>query len=219
MFLAAAISLIASLPLIQAEFPFELNADTDPLTLSELADRYCIGPDGDHRLTWHLAEQDGFVWLTADQFPNLRLLSGAGNNLRGLEKTIDGVQIRVLTSAYAMTVPDDGKSYFRQCWVTASPYDAGDAERGLNALLGVRRFRADNTLVYAWIPQVDGSRRSVSRRIYMRRNMTLSNEQGLRQATLKSYQGGTFIGYRSPRDRETYRLFDWAGPEPVSAPE
>jgi len=197
----------------------EPDGGRDRPTLTELADRYCIGPDGDHRLTWHLAEQDGFTWLTADQFPNLRLISGAGNNLRGLEKNIDGVQIRVLTSALSWSAPDDGQSYFRQCWISASLYDSNHAEREMDALLGVRRFKSKNTWIYAWIPRIDGHRSAINRRTYRRQHLTLAREQGLREVTLQHYQGGTFIGYRSPRDRDTYRLFDWAGPEPVAAPE
>lgn len=192
--------------------------DDDEIILSQAADRYCIRPDGDHRLTWHLAEEDGFSWLTPASFPRLRIHTSADANLRGLEKTINGVNIRVLTSAFSQTHPGDGHTYFRQCWVSASNYNQQDAERELNDLLGIRRFRSRNVLIYAWIPQADGSQRAINRRIYMRRNLTLAREQGLRQVTLKQYGAATFIAYRSPRTRETYRLFDWAGPEPVAAP-
>ncbi len=199
--------------------PTELTFDQDQRTLPEIANRYCIAPDGDHRLTWQLAEEDGFSWLNHTHFPNLRIRTTPNVNLRGLEKSIDGITYRVLTTAYSHTSRDDGHSFFRQCWVSASAYDINDAEQELNNMLGVRRFRSQRTLIYAWIPQIDGSRRTVIRRVYMRKNLTLAREQGLRQVTLARYGTASFIGYRSPRDEATYRLFDWAGPEPVASPE
>lgn len=189
------------------------------LQLAELADRYCIEPDGDHRLTWHRAEQDGFAWITPDDAPNLRLPSALGTNLRGLKKTVDGVEIQVLTSAFSWIAPDDGQSFFRQCWVSASVSDVNSVRRDVRAILGVHDFKSLEVVIFAWIPTADGGRTSVSRRDYRRRHLTLAREQGMRQVLVRQYENGVFVSYTSPRDEATYRDFDWAGPEPVAAPE
>ena len=46
----------------------------------------------------------------------------------------------------------------------------------------------------------------------------LAREQGLRQLTLSSRDGGVFLGYASPRTEDTYEGLDWSGPEPVPRP-
>lgn len=185
-------------------------------TLTDRADRYCIQPDGDHRLTWHLAERDGYALMNNAEYARLRLPGTGG--LRAFSKFEDGVEYRILTAAYVQTGPS-GIAYFRRCWISASAYDVDDADREMRTLLGFRHFRADGTFVFAWLPQTDGTMRPVSRRIYMRSNLKMADEEGLRQVAIKPYQGQVFISYASPRDEATYRDFDWAGPEPVVTPD
>lgn len=191
----------------------------EPLDLVALAERYCVVPDGDHRLTWTLAERDGFSWLSEDNFPGLRLPSAIGENLRGLSNLVDGREVRVLTSAFSWVAPGDGQTYFRQCWVSASDYDLGRARLDLRSALGVPGFTSKQVHIYAWVPRADGSNRVVSRRDYRRRHLTMAREEGLRQVSLRQHGRAVFIGYTSPRDRATYEQFDWAGPEPVPAPQ
>ena len=188
-------------------------------SLADLAWRFCIEPDGDHRLTWHRAEQDGFRWMTPDDVPNLYLPGTFGPDLRGLEKTSDGTTIRILTSAFRWTSPGDGRTFFRQCWLSASAADLGRTRADLGALLDVRPFRSKEVIVFAWIPLPDGTSSSVPRRDYLRNVLTLSRDHGMRQIMLRQYDASVFIGYSSPRDEATYREFDWAGPEPIDAPE
>ena len=187
----------------------------DPESLTSRAERYCIDPDGDHRLTWHRAEQDGFTLLSNAEYARLRLPGTGG--LRAFSKTEHGIEYRILTAAHSETGPS-GIAYFRRCWVSSSQYSIDDANRELRDLLGFRHFRAKNTFVYAWIPQTDGTLRPVSRRIYMRSSLRMAAEQGLRQVSAKQYEDQVFISYASPRDRAIYRDFDWAGPEPVVDP-
>jgi hypothetical protein len=191
------------------------DPDFDP-TLSDMAARYCIEPDGDHRLTWTLAERDGFEVMPSADHERLRM-PGLGG-VRGFSKTERGVEYRILTAAYGQTGPT-GRAYFRRCWLSASVYAIDDANRELRDLLGFRPFRVKESSLYAWIPLTDGSRRPVSRRTYMRRALRLADEQGLREVSAKQYGPQVFISYASPRDRATFREFDWAGPEPVAAPD
>jgi hypothetical protein len=188
-------------------------------SLADLADRYCIDPDGDHRLTWHRAEQDGFRWMTPEDIPRLHLPGTFAPNLRGLQRTSQGTTIRILTSAFRWTAPDDGRTFFRQCWISASTGNLDETRKDLGVLLNVRSFRSREVVVFAWIPRPNGAPTSVSRRDYLRRVLTLSREQGMRQIMLRQYEGSVFVGYSSPRDEATYRDFDWAGPEPMAAPE
>jgi hypothetical protein len=188
-------------------------------SLADLADRYCIEPDGDHRLTWHRAEQDGFRWMTPDDIPRLYLRGSFGPHLRGLQRTSDGTTIRILTSAFHWTSPGDGETFFRQCWLSTTDDEFRQTQQDLTGLLDFRPFRSKEVVIFAWIPRPDGTREPVSRRDFARQHLTLSREQGMRRIFLRQYDGGVFVGYSSPRDEATYRDFDWAGPEPVAAPE
>ncbi len=53
-------------------------ATSGPQTLVDLADRYCIGPDGDHELTWAQAVRDGMTPLEPNDFQGLRLPGARG---------------------------------------------------------------------------------------------------------------------------------------------
>jgi hypothetical protein len=185
---------------------------------ADLADRYCIEPDGDHRLTWHRAEQDGFIRMTPADIPRLYLPGSFAPNLRGLQRTSNGTTIRILTSAFRWSSPGDGESFFRQCWVSTTDDAFRRTQQDLTRLLDLRPFRSREVVIFAWIPQPDGGKTPVSRRDYHRQHLTLSRERGLRQVFLRQYDAGVFLGYSSPRDEATYRDFDWAGPEPVAPP-
>ncbi len=189
------------------------------LSLSEMTDRYCIGPDGDHRLTWTLLEQDGFAPLSPDAFETLHLRGTVANGIRAFSKVEGDRELRVLTSSSWLRVPDQGQTFYRWCWVSVSPESMSQAERDMREAMDGRGFRVERVRLFAWIPRPDGLNEAVSRRDYMREGNTLAREQGMRQVTLRAYEGAVFVGYASPRDEATYREFDWAGPEPVPAPE
>lgn len=72
------------------------NDGLSAIELYHFTDRYCIRTDGDHQLTWGLAESDGWVVLDPSQFEGLSL-PGA-RQLRGYETVREGVRLRVLTA-------------------------------------------------------------------------------------------------------------------------
>lgn len=197
---------------------FGASLSQDDLPVIEMADRYCIAPDGDHRMTWHLADRDGFSPLSPDQFSKARTPGVINTTLRGFGKNLENREIRVLTAASWIRSGDQGLSHYRWCWVSSSDEDIGDVDHQMRRLIGSRGFRAAQSRVFAWIPRPDGSLEPVSRRVFMRSGWALAREQGLRHITTRRFGNGVFIGYASPRDEATYRDFDWSGPEPVPAP-
>lgn len=190
----------------------------EPL-LADLADQLCVTPDGDHRMTWQYAERDGFSLLRAEDFPGLTTPSVHGDTLRGFAKTIDGRELRVLTGASFISAPDQGITYYRWCWVWASPDRLDGVVRTLQSRFDTRGFRNEKVRLFAWIPRPDEVVEPVSRRRYLREHNALAREQGMRQVMVRQVGDGVSIGYASPRDEATYREFDWAGPEPVPVPE
>lgn len=207
------IALIVSVALLYAP-----DAETEVERLIDSADRYCIQPDGDHRMTWHLAERDGFAPLSPDTFGGARTPGIIGSTLRGFSKIVDGREVRVLTAASWLRAPEQGLTYFRWCWVSSSHDDIATVDGQLRRHLGWRGFRVERSRVFAWIPRPDGELEPVSRRIFMGEGVALAREQGLRQLLTRRSGDAVFIGYASPRDEATYRDFDWAGPDPVPAP-
>lgn len=190
-----------------------------PQSLAAMAEQYCVGPDGDHRLTWSRIRDDGFRPIPSDSVEGLNLRGSVASALRGFERIEDGRQYRVLTSSGLMFMPDQGTTYYRWCWVSSSRADRGRVDAELQALLSTRGFRVGPVRMFAWIPRPDGSLEPVSRRVYMRQGNELARTQGLRQLTTRQYEDGVFIGYASPRDEATYRGFDWRGPDPVPRPD
>lgn len=187
--------------------------------LVDMAVRYCIDPDGDHRLTWALAERDGFSVISADEVSGLRLRGSVASALRGFRKIEDGKQIQILTSSSFLRAPDQGTTYYRWCWVSSSSDRFDGVNRGLAEFLRVPSFRVEKVRLFAWIPRPGGTTDVVSRRQYLEHGNPLAREQGMRQVTTRQLGDGVSVGYASPRDEATYRDFDWAGPEPVPAPE
>ncbi|MDP3404932.1 MAG: hypothetical protein Q8S03_09590 [Brevundimonas sp.] len=194
-------------------------AQTSDGSLADRVDRYCIRPDGDHRMTWQRAEEDGYVALAPGDVPDLRLISTFAPALRGFRRVEGDREFRILTSSGRIMSPDQGVSYFRWCWVSASEDDRGRVDRDLAALLGQRGFRVERVRMFAWLPRPDGGSEAVSRRVFLRSGWQMAREQGLRQVTTRQSGRGVFVGYGSPRDEATYRDFDWAGPEPLQSPD
>lgn len=193
------------------------SQSSEPLAV--LANRYCIRPDGDHRATWQFITDDGFTPLTAEDFPNLRLPGSFERHIRAFRRFDGPLEIRVITAASRIRAPDQGISFYRWCWVSSSIAEVRQVESDIRELVGVRSFRVEGaTRLFAWIPRPDGSNEAVSRRVFMREGWVLAREQGLRQLTLTSRDGGVFLGYASPRTEETWEGFDWSGPEPVPRP-
>lgn len=189
------------------------------MSLAEMADRYCVGPDGDHRMTWMLAEQDGFVSLGPEDVPQSGIPGIQNDVLRGLRLRIEGTEFRLLTAANRVVAADQGTTYFRRCWVSSSRADRRRVDAEFQREFATRGFRVGPVRMFAWIPRPDGSLEPVSRRVYMRQGNELARTQGLRQLTTRQYEDGVFIGYASPRDEATYRGFDWRGPDPVPRPD
>lgn len=184
-----------------------------------LFNRYCIGPDGDHRATWQYVEDDGFVPLTPDDIPDPIRRGTFVLTLRGFKKTIGPNEVRVITGANRTRIPDQGATYFRWCWLSSTASDAAEANRQMREILGQRGFRSERVRVYAWIPRPDEVLEPISRRRYFEESNIIARTQGLRQVFVRENDGVVFMAYASPRTEETYQYFDWSGPEPVPAPQ
>lgn len=213
------LSLVLSLCLAGTSGTSSASTWQSSASLAELALRYCIDPDGDHRLTWALAERDGFSVISEAEVSGLRLRGSVASALRGFRKVEDGKQTQVLTSSSFLRAPDQGTTYYRWCWVSSSSNGFDGVNRDLTEFLRVPSFRVDKVRLFAWIPRPDGTSELVSRRRYLDQGNPLARDQGMRQVTIRRLGDGVSIGYASPRDEATYREFDWAGPEPVPAPE
>lgn len=188
--------------------------------LVDLAERLCVSADGDHRLTWHRAGAEGFVPIDpADFGGRLTAIGVEDASLRGFTRTTDSVEYRVLTAATWIQAPDQGQTFYRWCWVSASPTRLDPVVQSLQAHFEDRGFRSERVRLFAWIPRPEGVVERISRRAYMRSHNLLAREQGMRQVMVRQIGDGVSVGYASPRDEATYREFDWVGPEPVSAPE
>ena len=171
--------------------------------LAGLADRYCIGPDGDHVWTWSLAAGEGWTPLQPEEFANLRL-PGA-RQLRGFTKTIGGTEVRLLTAVNRMTGMGAGVTYYHLCWVSADPAVRREVDSAIAELVGVDRFRQDDAFVYAWIPGPDDTRREVSRREWSRYAQALAREDGLRMVLTGATQSRVSVTYMTA----TQDCADW----------
>jgi hypothetical protein len=167
--------------------------------LVDNAQSYCVDADGDHRLTWARATDDGFIELKGDDFANLRL-PGA-RQLRGYEKIVDGITLRVLTAHNRIRGGDLGTTFFDLCWVSADPINRLDVDREVNNQTQIDSFRQEGARVYAWVPAVgDGQRRIVSGREFRRRGHAIAREDGMRMLITNDYLGMVGIAYMSPTD-------------------
>ncbi|WP_156320372.1 hypothetical protein [Brevundimonas sp. AAP58] len=152
-----------------------------------MADRYCIRPDGDHPLTWALAESDGWVVLDPSQFEGLSL-PGA-RQLRGYETVRDGVRLRILTANNRFRGWNAGITYFNLCWVSAEPFDRQELDEEIRSQLAIPGFRQEGARVYAWVPLPNGGRRIVGSREFQRRFHAIAREDGMRMLLSNDRQG------------------------------
>ena len=163
------------------------------IDLADLADLYCVAADGDHDITWNRAEADGFSALTPEQFKNLRL-PGA-RDLRGYSRTVDGVEVRVLTARNTMSGMGGGATPFHLCWVSARPLDRREVERSFQHSLGQRGFRQERARMFLWVPQPDGSNKPISRREWSRYGQSIQREMDARTLLINDYRGMTAVTY------------------------
>ena len=163
--------------------------------LVEIADRYCISPDGDHSWTLDLALHNEYQPLTPDLFENLRL-PGA-RQLRGVSRTIGGSEVRILTAKNRIRY-GGVTTYFHVCWVAADPASRRDVDSEVRRFLDVGRFRQEGALVYAWLPQPDGTRRTVRRKAFELQGFALSRDQGMRLVLTNQYLDQVSITYMRP---------------------
>lgn len=176
--------------------PLAAQTPPEPVDLIDLAQRYCIGPDGDHELTWSRAVRDGYVELSPEDFPNLRL-PGA-RRLRGFTRMTDGIELRILTAVNRISGGGQGETPFHLCWVSADPFERAAVDRELGGWLGVGRFRQAGAWVHAWTPGEEGGRRSVSRREFQRRGMAIAREDGMRLVLTNQHGRMVAITYMTP---------------------
>lgn len=167
-----------------------------PDDLYDMAERYCIGPDGDHELTQALAEHDKMRPITAEDFPGLRL-PGA-RRLTGYTAELDGVVFRVLTARNRIRGGGGGITFFHLCWVSAEPMNRRAVDRTLQRETGIRGFRQEGARVFAWVPGPDGARLVVDLREWRRRNQAIAREDGMRMILTNQHQGMTAVTYMTP---------------------
>jgi len=186
-------------PLIVAALSVPNSAHAQSFSAADLyqmADRYCIGPDGDDDLTWALATHDGLSELRPEAFDELNL-PGA-RQLRGRTTVRDGVEVRVLTARNKIFGGGGGDTYFRLCWVSAEPMDRGQVDREVRRETGIPGFRQDGARLYGWVPLPEGQRRVVGRREWQRRGQSIAREEGMRMILTNDYRGMTAITYLTP---------------------
>lgn len=172
-----------------------------PGDLYAMTERYCIRPDGDHPLTWALAESDGSVALDPSQFEGLRL-PGA-RQLRGYETLRDGVRLRVLTANNRFRGWGAGITFFNLCWVSAEPFDRGSVDREVRSWLGFNGFRQEGARVYASVPLPDGDRRVVGLREFQRRSHAIAREEGMRMILTNDRLGMVAMTYMTAAPDQT----------------
>ena len=169
------------------------------LDLLELAERYCLEPDGDHELTWAIAAHDGYTAFTRDDFQGLR--TPGARQVRGYSKTRDGVEIRVLTSVKRQW---EGPGFtgaianLHLCWVSANPLPRREVDEATQEFLGRARFRIKDAWVHAWLPQPDGTRLPVGRSDFERQWVLLYRDKGMRSVLTGDYAGWSSITYMRP---------------------
>lgn len=187
-FLGVALALVAGSP----------TPATAQVDLVNLLDRLCLYPDGDHVLTYSMAVADGWQPLTAETMGRL-FLPGVFN-LRGFTKTVDGVELRVLTERGRRTSHVSRESApYRHCWVSADPADPRDVRRALEDELKLSSFRMKSARVYPWFDTAEGRQR-VSRISFERRYEQLVNA-GMRMVTLAWHGDQVILGYVTPSAR------------------
>ncbi|MCZ8164020.1 MAG: hypothetical protein O9246_01360, partial [Brevundimonas sp.] len=128
-----------------------------PPSLAELADYYCIAPDGDHRMTWTRAQQDGFVSLRPEDVPQAGLPSIHDDTLRGYRRVSADGEFRIFTAATWIRSPDQGTTFYRWCWVSSSRDDRRRVDDEFQREFATRGFRVGPVRMFAWIPRPDGS--------------------------------------------------------------
>lgn len=178
--------------------PARARSDVGPDDLYAMTERYCTRPDGDHPLTWALAESDGWVVLDPSQFEGLRL-PGA-RRLRGYETVRDGVRLRVLTANNRFRGWGAGTTYFSLCWVSAEPFNRRDLDEVIRSQLSMPGFRQEGARVYAWVPMPDGGRRIIQSWEFNRRFHAISREEGMRMILTNDRLGMVALTYLSPVD-------------------
>jgi len=143
-----------------------------------------------------MAAHYGWTPITAEDVGNLTL--PGVRQLRGFRKEIDGVEVCLLTAVNRWRGGGHGETNFHLCWVSADPINRRLVDDELHDLLDVRRFRQGDALAYAWIPQEDGSRRSVSRSQWERGGHGLTRREGMRMVLTNQHRNMVAITYLTP---------------------
>ncbi|RZM31537.1 MAG: hypothetical protein EOP67_32480 [Sphingomonas sp.] len=136
--------------------------EDEPFDLAAAAERYCFSAFGNHVLGRQRAEDDGFTYLTAADVDSVRLPGPRW--LRGMHKTINGVEVRLLTSMIRIRGGGQGENYFRACWVSATPWSRAPVDARIRQIVDTPRFRNRDAWVYAWTTSPDGRQHPVNRR-------------------------------------------------------
>lgn len=176
-----------------------VHAQPNNRQLVDLAERFCIEPDGDHELTWAIAAHDGYEPFTRDDFPGLR--TPGARQVRGYSKAFEGSQVRVLTSVKRQW---EGPGFngaianLHVCWVSVNPGSRREVDRSIQDHAGPVRFRLKDTWVHAWLPQPDGSRLPVDRSQFERQWVQLYRDNGMRSILSGDYGGWVSITYIRP---------------------
>lgn len=192
-----------------------------PDDLMQEFDTLCLGPSGDRDLTWAWAVRKGYEPLDPAAFERLRILAFA-RDLRGMSRTVDGVEYRVLAARGSMApVGTNEWGFYSLCWVSAEPSDRRQVRRLVEREFRLPSFVQGNARIFAWIETAEG-RRPIRRPEFERRMVgPIMQEQDLRLVSLASYADGqVMLGYMKRRDPDAgdVEFFERRGREPPAVP-
>lgn len=194
------ITLLTILFALQAAPVFaQTNDDADEPNLLELAESFCLDPDGDHELTWALAAHRGYRPLTGEDFPGLR--TPGARRLRGFTKRFGTTDIRIMTAVnrYAHRPREIGAAVnLHLCWVSANPATRGPIDNELRDYMGVRRYRQGGAFAYAYTQEADGKRKGVRRSDFNSRFIETARDHDMRVVMSNEALGWVSITYWRP---------------------
>ncbi|MGA0544197.1 hypothetical protein ACO2Q1_02880 [Brevundimonas sp. VNH65] len=173
-----------------------------PPPLLEELERLCLRAKGDHVWTWSWARASGFEDMDPSAVTTFSLW-GFARDLRGMTRTVDGVEYRLMTAiGGSRPVGSDARTDGHQatfCWVSARPQDRRRTVADVGRLLRVPSYRVGNSRLFPWLEQ-DGERRRVSRTAFERDFHRLVREDHMQLVSVTHDKDWVHLGYFRRRD-------------------
>jgi|GEM_PF-6151825 len=166
-------------------------------------DVLCLAPEGDEDLTWAMAVHKGYSRLEPSDFEDLRVLAFA-RELKGMSRTVEGVEYRVLTARGSMApAGSDYRGFYQLCWVSAGPADYAEVRRLTHSRVGLPSFTQGHSRVMAWVETPEGREPLTRNQIERRQLGPLMVERDVRMVTMGQHSGRqVMLGYMRRRDRD-----------------